>query len=29
MALTYPNKYEEDINLEIWNTDIANLKDTN
>ena len=29
MALTYLKKYKEDINLEIWNTDIANLKDTN
>jgi len=22
MALTYPKKYEEDINLKIWNKDI-------
>ena len=29
MALTYLNKYKEDINLETWNTDIANLKNTN
>jgi hypothetical protein len=29
MALTYLKKYEDDINLEIWNTDITNLKDIN
>ena len=27
MALTYLKKYEKDINLEIWNTNIINLKD--
>ena len=29
MALTYPKMYEDDINLEIQNTDITNLKDIN
>jgi hypothetical protein len=29
MALTYLKKYKDDINLEIWNTDITNLKDIN
>ena len=29
MALTYLKKYEDDINLEIWKTDIINLKDVN
>ena len=33
MALTYPKKYEEDINLKIWNKDInytnAKQKDLN
>jgi len=27
MALTYPKKYEDNINLEIWNTNITSLKD--
>jgi hypothetical protein len=25
MALTYPKKYEKDIDLEIWNKDIINF----
>ena len=25
MALTYPKKYEKDINPETWNTDIINF----
>ena len=29
MALTYPKKYENDINPETWNTDITNLEDAN
>ena len=29
MALTYPKKYKNNINLEIQNTDITNLKDIN
>jgi len=29
MALTYLKKYEDDINLEIWKTDIINLEDVN
>ena len=29
MALTYPKKYEDNINLEIQNTNITNLKDIN
>ena len=29
MALTYPKKYEDNINPETWNTDITNLKDVN
>jgi len=29
MALTYPKKYEEDINLKIWNKAIINLANAN
>jgi len=29
MALIYLKKYKDDINLEIWKTDIINLKDIN
>jgi len=29
MALIYPKKYEDNINLETWNADITNLKDVN
>jgi hypothetical protein len=29
MALTYPKKYEEDINLKTWNKDITNPEDAN
>ena len=25
MALTYPKKYEKDINLETWDTDLINF----
>ena len=29
MALTYPKKYEKDINLKTWNKEINNFKDAN
>jgi hypothetical protein len=29
MALTYPKKYEEDINLKIWKKAIINLVNAN
>jgi len=29
MALTYPKKYKEDINLKIWNKAIINLANAN
>jgi len=29
MALTYPKKYKEDINLKIWNKAIINLVNAN
>jgi len=29
MVLTYLKKYEDNINLEIWNANITNLKDVN
>jgi len=29
MALTYPKKYKDDINPEIWKTAIINPKDVN